>query len=73
MFYNRQSITAEREEVWGLRTTLSLKTEENEAAGDLRFVPLSVSFDDPLASKKIRTTELRAELRFAPGETFINN
>lgn len=73
MFYNRQSITAEREEVWGLRTTLSLKTEENEAAGDLRFVPLSASFDDPLASKRIRTTELRAELRFAPGETFINN
>ena len=26
----------------------------------------------PVASQKLRTTELRAELRFAPGETFIN-
>lgn len=73
MFYNRQSITAEREEVWGLRTTLSLKTEENEAAGELRFIPLSESFDDPQASKKIRTTELRTELRYSPGETFVHN
>jgi hypothetical protein len=73
MFYNRQSITAEREEVWGLRTTLSLNAEENEAAGDLYFIPLSESRDNPLASRKIRTTELRAELRFAPGETFVHN
>lgn len=73
MFYNRQSITAQREEVWGLRTTVSLKAEENEAAGDLHFIPLSESLTDPMASHKIRTTELRAELRFAPGETFVKN
>ena len=73
MFYNRQSITAEREEVWGLRTTLSLKAEENEAAGDLYFIPLSESVTDPLASRKIRTTEFRAVLRYAPGETFVKN
>lgn len=73
MFYNSQSVTAQREEVWGLRTTVSLKTEENEAAGDLYFIPMSESVDDPLASRKIRTTELRAELRYAPGETFIKN
>ena len=73
MFYNRQSITAEREEVWGLRSTLSLKAEEDEATGDLYFIPLSASPDDPLSSRKIRTTEFRAELRYAPGETFVKN
>lgn len=100
MFYNRQSITFEREEDWGFRTTVSFKTEENDGAGRLYFIPLSESSDkslwtnwsypvssfhqtlpladivgpipDPVASRKIRTTELRAELRFAPGETFIN-
>ena len=90
MFYNRQTLTFEREEDWGFRTTLQMKTEENEACGNLYFIPLSESSDrstwtnwsNPVlassanisstASKKIRTTELRAELRFAPGETFIN-
>lgn len=96
-FYNRQSLTFEREEDWGFRTRLSVKAEENEAAGNLYFIPLSESADKntwtnwshpvapmfqgntfvtanytPVASRKIRTTELRAELRFAPGETFIN-
>ncbi len=94
MFYNRQSLTFEREEDWGFRTTLSMKLEENEAAGSLYFIPMSMSSDRslwtnwshpnlppvegfstgvlPVQSQKIRTTELRAELRFAPGETFIN-
>ena len=90
MFYNRQSLTFEREEDWGFRTTVQLKTEENEACGNLYFIPTKYSSDrsqwtnwsNPLlasntsmastASRKIRTTELRAELRFAPGETFIN-
>ena len=96
-FYNRQSLTFEREEDWGFRTRFSVKAEENEAAGNLYFIPLSESADrtlwtnwshpvapmfqgntfvtanyTPVASRKIRTTELRAELRFAPGETFIN-
>ena len=90
MFYNRQSLTFEREEDWGFRTTLSLKTEENEGAGALYFVPMNQSADrttwtnwsnpvaqtattvPPVHSQKLRTTELRGELRFAPGETFIN-
>ena len=88
MFYNRQTLTFEREEDWGFRTTLQLKTEENEACGNLFFIPLSEDGDrskwtnwsnpvptsegNSVPSQKIRTTELRAELRFAPGETFIN-
>ena len=100
VFYNRQSLTFQREEDWGFRTPIRFKTEENEAAGSLYYIPLSESGErslwtnwshpvspfhqalplmdfagsipDPVASRKFRTTELHAELRFAPGETFIN-
>ena len=93
-FYNRQTLTFQREEDWGFTTTLQFKTEENEAAGKLFFIPMteSANRDDwtnwsnpiprvnetdyrqvnPAVSRKIRTTEFFAELRFAPGETFIN-
>ena len=70
MFYNRQTLAFEREEDWGFRTTVALKREVNDACGELHFIPLSLGPDG--ASQKLRTTELRAELRFAPGETFIN-
>lgn len=74
MFYNRQQLSFEREEEWGFRTTISLKTEENEACGDLFFKPLSmVGMEDAIIGQgKFRTTEARIELRYAPGETFIN-
>ncbi|MGN1376482.1 MAG: DUF5686 family protein [Prevotella sp.] len=79
MFYNRQQLTFEYEQEWGFKTTLSLKTEENEACGKMYFIPLSaetaISEDIPdnnLRHGKIRTTEAHLELRFAPGETFIN-
>lgn len=74
MFYNRQQLSFEREEEWGFRTSISLKTEENEACGDLFFKPLSmVGMEDAMIGQgKFRTTEARIELRYAPGETFIN-
>lgn len=74
MFYNRQQLSFEREEEWGFRTTISLKTEENEACGDLFFKPLSmVGMEYAMIGQgKFRTTEARIELRYAPGETFIN-
>ncbi len=59
MFYNRQQLAFEYETYGGVKTTLSLKTEHDAPAGDIDFQPF-------------RTTELHAELRFAPGETFIN-
>ena len=68
MFYNRQQLTLEREEQWGLRTLLSLKTEENEAAGNMTFVPLSAT-----NSIKFRTTELRAEIEYSPGALYVNS
>lgn len=74
MFYNRQQLSFEREEEWGFRTTISLKTEENEACGNLLFKPLSmVGNEDAMNGPgKYRTTEARIEFRYAPGETFIN-
>ncbi len=72
MFYNRQELKFTREEDWGFRTTVSLKTEENEACGDLFFTPLSEVGNNPIEHGKIRTTEAHVELRYAPGETFVN-
>lgn len=82
MFYNRQQLAFEREEEWGFKTKLSLKTEENEAAGSLFFIPLTTSLAYPdlmnvdvskqLHNGKIRTTEFQIELEFAPGKTYIN-
>lgn len=74
MFYNRQQLSFEHEEEWGFKTTVSLKTEENEACGELYFTPLSAT-DNTLSkygNGKIRTTEAHIEFRYAPGETFIN-
>lgn len=87
MFYNRQQITFEREEEFGFKTLISFKTEENEAAGALQFFKMSdianglvTPFTDSkdangkvlLHNGKMRTTELSATLRYAPGETFVN-
>lgn len=76
MWYNRQSLTFEREEDWGFKTTLGIKLEENEPCGAMRYVFMNsgAGYDDPVARMKrtLRTTELNVQLRFAPGETFIN-
>lgn len=70
MFYNRQQLTFEREEKWGLRTLFSVKAEENEAAGEMRYIPLSMT---GRPSVKFRTTELRAEIEYSPGALFVNS
>ena len=68
MFYNRQQLTFEYEQQWGLRTLLSLKTESNEAAGEMVFRPLSSD-----RSIKFRTTELKAEIEYSPGALYANS
>ena len=84
MFYNRQQLSLEREEVYGLRTVLSLKTEENEACGNMMFIPMKAAIEyarqkaiDPLSpppvSQPIRTTELRAEIEYSPGALYVNS
>ncbi len=79
IFYNRQKLTFEREERWGLRTLLSLKTERNWAAGDMYFTPLSLSGPVPegtsasqMPTTSYRTTELKAELEYQPGALYVN-
>ena len=87
MFYNRQQLSFEYEQMWGLRTLVSVKTEQNEAAGNMAFVPVSrnsgvlqgngVNTTDQLAaagnSIKFRTTELRAEIEYSPGAVYTNS
>ena len=77
MFYNRQQLTFEYEQMYGLRTLLSIKAEKNEAAGNMTFTPLSTlnsstSALDALPSVPIRTTELRLELEYSPNALYSN-
>ena len=79
MFYNRQQLKLEREEYFGLRTTLTLTAEENEPCGELAFVTLAdaaaaaaAGVEPDAFSRKIRTAEARVELRYAPGEKLVN-
>ncbi|MCR5180188.1 MAG: DUF5686 and carboxypeptidase regulatory-like domain-containing protein [Bacteroidaceae bacterium] len=67
LFYNRQQLTFEYEQDWAWKTTLWLKTESNESCGAMHYLPLS-SAEIP----SIRTSELHAEVRYAPGETYVN-
>lgn len=77
MFYNRQQATFEYETDWGLKATLNGKVEKNEACGSLSFQTLDQPYK-PLNintgnGEFLRTTEITARLRYAPGETYINN
>ena len=77
MFYDRQQATFEYETDWGMKLTVSGKREENEACGAMSFQTM----DRPRQNLNIRTgngeylrtTEVTARLRYAPGETYINN
>ncbi len=71
MFYRRHQLTLEREELCHLRMTLAAKVEENEAAGNLFFMPMAQSGQPQAAPATLKTAELRAELRYAPGEKFV--
>ena len=62
MFYNRQQLAFEYEWYGGLKTSLKLKAEENEACGNLHFIPLSMPSTDANGIK-IRTTEASLQLR----------
>ena len=86
-FYRRQQLTFEREERWGFRTSLSIKSEKNWAAGNMTFTPLAavppylgavpnaapVPGDLSPLSIAFRTTELRAEIEYSPGALYTNN
>ena len=77
ILYNRQRLGFEYEMYGGLKTSLELKAEEYEACGKMSFRTLDMpkmDYRDMVAHREfLRTTELKAELRYAPGETYINN
>ena len=77
MLYNRQQVTFDYETNWGLKATLNAKVEEDEACGQLSFRTLDMAprtdFNRHGNDEYLRTTEVTARLRYAPGETYINN
>ena len=74
---NRQKLSFDYESDSGLRTTISFKTEEQEAVGAMSFRKLSEAPADyhgmEAHGEYLRTTELFAEFRYAPDETYINS
>ena len=74
---NRQQIAFEYEMYGGLKTSLSLKAEEHEAVGAMSFRKLSQPKIEYTGLERhrefLRTTELFAEIRYAPDETYINS
>jgi len=77
ILYNRQRIGFDYEWYGGLRTSLELKAEEYEACGKMSFRTLDKPRIDYQGMDHhrefLRTTELKAELRYAKGETFVNS
>ena len=77
MICNRQTLAFEYEMYGGLKTTLSLKAEEMEACGAMSFRTLNQpprENNDMVHHREyLRTTELYAELRYAPDETYVNS
>ena len=77
MLYNRQQVTFEYETDWGLKLTLNGKLEENESCGVMTFQtldqPKPTEFTKTGNGDFMRTTEVTGRLRYAPGETYINN
>ena len=77
MLYNRQQVTFEYETEWGLKLTANGKLEENESCGAMTFQtldkPRPTEFRRTGNGDFLRTTEVTGRLRYAPGETYINN
>ena len=77
MLYNRQQVTFDYETDWGLKATLIGKREENESCGKMTFTtldqPAPTEFRRTGNGDFLKTTEVTARLRYAPGETYINN
>lgn len=71
MFYNRQQLSFEYEQMWGLRTLFSIKAEENEAAGNMTFTPLGAPSSSPGGA--FRTTELKVEIEYSPNALYANS
>ena len=65
---NKQRLGFVWETDYGLNFNTHLVAESNEVCGDLRFLPVEGSPEEHM----MRTTEWKAEVRFCPGQTYIN-
>ena len=65
---NKQDLGFIWETDYGLNFNTHFITESNEVCGDLRFLHVNDAPED----FKIRTTEWSAEVKFCPGQTYIN-
>ena len=65
---NRQRLGFVWETDYGLNFNTNLVAESNEVCGNLRFQHINGEPED----YKMRTTEWNAEVRFCPGQTYIN-
>jgi len=81
VLFHRQKLTFEWEDDRGLKFTAQAKTEQNEAVGNHHYYTLKQVEDmggfttnsgEWYTNGKVRTTELFAELRIAPGEKYVN-
>lgn len=82
LFYRRHQLLFEYDQEWGLRTSMGLKVEENEAAGSLFFnklnsgvhfsFPSGTVMGDQLHNGKLRTTELSLRFELSPGRSYIH-
>ncbi len=72
MYYNRQQLRLVREDECNLRTSLVLTAEKNTACGKMSFVRFEDDAGGMSQSQPLRTTEARLELRYAPGESFLD-
>ncbi len=69
--YNRQQLTVEREEDWGLRTTLTAAVERVSATSQ----PPNLITSQPhnlITSQPQNLTELSLSLRYSPGEKYVS-
>ena len=69
--YNRQQLTVEREEDWGLRTTLTAAVERVSATSQ----PPNLKTSQPpnlITSQPHNLTELSLSLRYSPGEKYVS-
>ena len=65
-------IVYERETLSGFSFKLSADHKKDTPTGNLFYIPNSPDFNATDAIRSITTTEFGVNLRFAPGETFIN-
>lgn len=67
-FYHRQKLNLEYEARWGFRTSLGIKTEQNQVAAELHFIPVNGAPE----VKKIRTTEITFGIGYCANTAFVD-